>query len=131
MHKLTNLSSTLNQFFNETANNLAITTGFIKRKRKLTGSSFIKAMILGNLGNTNCSIDGFRQFLYETSVEITKQGLNFRFTSSAVEFMEKMFYEALRRPFKSEGKIVFVGLCCCKIHLPIIQCLSGSFDLFV
>lgn len=95
MHKLTNLSNILNQFFNETADNLALTTGFIKRKRKLTGSSFMKAMVLGNLGNASCSIDGFCQFLYETSIEITKQGLNFRFTSSAVKFMEKMFYEAL------------------------------------
>lgn len=95
MHKLTNLSNILNQFFNETADDLALSTGFIKRRRKLTGSSFIKAMVLGNLGNVNCSIDGFCQFLYETSIEITKQGLNFRFTSSAVKFMENMFHEAL------------------------------------
>lgn len=64
MQKIANLSNILNEFFNKTADDISLTTGFIKRKRKLKGSSFIKALILGNLGNGNCSIDGFCQFLY-------------------------------------------------------------------
>lgn len=95
MKKIVNLSQVLKEFFNETAEAVSLETGFIKRKRKLTGSSFIKAMILGNLGNGKCSIDGLRQFLYEDCIEITKQGLDFRFTKLAVTFMEKMFYKSL------------------------------------
>ena len=55
MNKIANLSNILNEFFNKTADEISLATGFIKRKRKLKGSSFIKALILGNLGNGNCS----------------------------------------------------------------------------
>jgi len=95
MHKIANLSQVLKEFFNKTAEDVSLKTSFIKRKRKLTGSSFIKAMILGNLGNGNCSIDGLRQFLQEDCIDITKQGLDFRFTKTAVSFMEQMFHKSL------------------------------------
>ncbi len=63
MNKITNLSKTLNEFFNEKADEISITTGFVKRKRKLNGSSFVKAIILGNIEVANCSIDGMCQSL--------------------------------------------------------------------
>ena len=65
MNKITNLSKTLNKFFNEKADEISTTTGFVKRKRKLNGSSFVKAIILGNIGVENCSIDGMCQLLNE------------------------------------------------------------------
>ncbi len=71
MEKIVNLSNILNEFFNKKAEEVSIATGFIKRKRKLRGSAFIKAMVFGNLGNGSCSIDGLCQFLYEDSVDIT------------------------------------------------------------
>ena len=70
---------------------ISITTCFIKRKRKITGSAFIKAMVFGNLENSNCSIDAMRQLLYTEHIDITKQGLDFRFTQEAVDFMESMY----------------------------------------
>ncbi len=85
MNKITCLSNYLNKFFNEMANEVSIETGFVKRKRKLSGSSFIKAIILGNIGVANCSIDTMCQLLNEESVIITKQGLDFRFTSRIYE----------------------------------------------
>lgn len=95
MNTANHLSYVLNNFFNKTAEEISNTTGFIQRKRKLKASSFIKAMVLGNLGDTNCSIDGFCQLLREDSIEITKQGLDFRFTDTAVLFMKEMFQESL------------------------------------
>lgn len=81
INKITCLSNNLNRFFNKRADEVSIETGFIKRKRKLSGSSFIKAIIFGNIG--------------EESVVITKQGLDFRFTKEAVEFMKRMYHEAM------------------------------------
>ncbi|MFP3023287.1 MAG: IS4 family transposase [Wolbachia sp.] len=95
MNKITCLSNYLNKFFNERANEISIETGFIKRKRKLSGSSFIKAIIWGNIGVANCSIDTMCQLLNEASVVITKQGLDFRFTEEAVEFMKRMYNESM------------------------------------
>lgn len=95
MNKITCLSNNLNKFFNEMANEVSIETGFVKRKRKLSGSSFIKAIIWGNIGIENCSIDAMRQLLNEESVVMTKQGLDFRFTKEAVEFMKRMYNESM------------------------------------
>lgn len=61
----------------------------------MSGSSFAKAIILGNIGVENCSIDEMCQLLNEDSVVMTKQGLDFRFTEEAVEFMKRMYNESL------------------------------------
>ncbi len=47
-------------------------------------------MVLGNMG------DGLCQLLTEEAIEISKQGVDFRFTKEAVIFMQSMFYEAIR-----------------------------------
>ena len=54
----------------------------------MTGSAFVRTLILGNMADGNCSIEGMCQLLWEDAVDITKQGLDFRFTESAVEFMQ-------------------------------------------
>lgn len=95
MHPITGVANSINDFFNLKAEKISILTGFIKRKRKLTGASFVKTLVLGNMGDGNCSIDTMCQILNEGSIEITKQGLDFRFTEAAVNFMKKMFHESL------------------------------------
>jgi hypothetical protein len=74
MSKIADLSEALHSFFNQIAERISTETGFIKRKRKLTGPSFIKALILGNLGQGNCSIEGFCQFLYEDCINYYQAG---------------------------------------------------------
>ena len=101
MDKITNLSKACKEFFIDKANDLSIVTGFIKRRRKITGSSFIRALVLGNMIDGHCSIEVMCQLLGEDSIDITKQGLDFRFTESAVEFMQAMYGESLSL-FKNE-----------------------------
>ncbi|OCA06260.1 transposase, IS4 family [Wolbachia endosymbiont of Trichogramma pretiosum] len=57
MKRIVCISKKLKEFFNEKADKISTTTGFIKRKRKLKGSSFVKAIVLGNIGIDNCSIE--------------------------------------------------------------------------
>lgn len=95
MDKVINLSRICKEFFIEKANCLSITTGFIKRRRKVTGSAFVRAMILGNMADGHCSIEGMCQLLGDDSIDITKQGLDFRFTENAVTFMKVMYLECL------------------------------------
>ncbi len=95
MKRIVCISKKLKEFFNEKADKISATTGFIKRKRKLKGSSFVKAIVLGNIGVDNCSIETICQLLNEDSINITKQGLDFRFTKEAVEFMKRMYNESL------------------------------------
>ena len=62
MKNIPKLSSRCKDFLIDTANRLAISTGFIKRKRKLTGCSFVQALVIGNLSNASCSIEGMCQY---------------------------------------------------------------------
>lgn len=96
MNKVGKLSRICKAFFIKKANDLSHITGFIKRKRKLTGSSFIKTLVLGNMGDAYCSIESMCSLLHEDSIDITKQGLDLRFNTSAVTFMQVMYEEGLR-----------------------------------
>ena len=91
MNVLSGWSKKITVFFNALAETTSIETGFIKRVRKLTGSAFLKAMVFSNLSDACVSIDRIRQWLGDSAIQITKQGLDFRFTESAVEFWESMF----------------------------------------
>ncbi|WP_406831635.1 IS4 family transposase [Wolbachia endosymbiont (group A) of Anomoia purmunda] len=96
MDRIACLSKDLNEFFNEKADEISIAVGFIKRKRKLNGSSFIKAMVFGNIGVGDCSIETMCQLLNEDSIEITKQGLDYISLPSSMEDMYKGYGSSYR-----------------------------------
>lgn len=95
MTKIAKISAIINEFFNQTAELISISTNFIQRKRKLTGSAFLKAMVFGNMQNINCSIEGMCGLLAVDKIAMSKQGLDFRFTDTAVKFMERMYQESM------------------------------------
>ncbi len=94
MTKIQNFEKNLKELLNEKADNISSSTRFIKRRRKIKGSSFAKAMIIGNLGQES-SLEGICALFCHEDVEITKQGLDLRFTRESVEFMEHLSREAL------------------------------------
>ena len=53
-------------------------------------------MVLGDLEEGRSSIENKCQILYQDEIEITKQGLEFRFTEEAKENMEGMWIEGFR-----------------------------------
>lgn len=85
MNRIACLSKKLKEFFNEKADEISKEVGFVKRKRKLKGSSFIKAIVFGNIGVNNCSIETMCQLLNEDSIKMTKQGLVYRRSSRIYE----------------------------------------------
>jgi hypothetical protein len=74
MERISCLSNNINEFFINKATALSISSKFIKRKRKMTASSFIKAMIIGNLGDSSCSLESICCILGEDKIKLTKQG---------------------------------------------------------
>lgn len=94
MTKIQSFERNLKTLLNEKADNLSSSTKFIKRRRKIKGSSFAKAMIIGNLGQ-ECSLEGICALFCQEDIEITKQGLDLRFTRESVAFMENLYGEAL------------------------------------
>lgn len=95
MCRISKLSENLNKLFNEIADKESKECGFIKRERKLKGSSFLKTMVFGNISDTKISIDRLRQLLSEESINISKQGLDNRFSESAVKFLKNIYTQSI------------------------------------
>lgn len=61
--------------------------GFIKRKRKLTGATFVQTLVFGWLSNPAATLEELSQTAAVVGVEITPQALEQRFTPEAAEML--------------------------------------------
>jgi hypothetical protein len=91
MINVNRLGQTLQNLFGRTAHEAACETKFEQRQSKLTGLKFMQVMVLGFLQHPSASLNMLCQVAADLGVDITKQGLQKRLTSAAVEFMQTMF----------------------------------------
>jgi hypothetical protein len=87
------LASTIQTFFNQTANSVARTTGFVTRTSKLTGAVFLQTFTFGFLDTPDASLTGLVETSHDLGVTITKQGLQTRL-EEAIPFLKEMFQRA-------------------------------------
>jgi len=71
-------------------------TGFMKRERILTGSSFVVGLVSAWQGDPSVSLAGMSQAIANAGTPISRQGLNERFTKEAVDLMKAMLDEGLQ-----------------------------------
>ena len=95
MTKINDLSTTLQILFTNTANELAKKTGLIKRQRKLTGAAFAQALILGGLAKPETTRKEQQHNLSCAGVQMSEQGLEQRFTQSAITFLRALLEAVL------------------------------------
>ncbi len=95
MTNINDLSTTLQILFTSTANDLAKKTGFIKRQRKLTGAAFAQSLILGGLAKPEATRKEQQQNLSCAGVQMSEQGLEQRFTDSAITFLRALLEAVL------------------------------------
>ena len=76
-------------------------SGFIKRKRKLTGASFVQSLVFGYLAKPSATTDEIRQAAATLGVEITRQGLDKRYSLESVNCMEMVLARAVQQVFKA------------------------------
>ena len=95
MTKINEVSTILQTLLTTTANELAKKTGFIKRKRKLTGAAFSQALILGGLSKPQATRTEQNQHLSQAGIKMSVQGLEQRFTESAVAFLRALLQAVL------------------------------------
>ena len=67
-----------------------IETGFMKRKRKITGSKFIQTLVFGWLDNPDATLEELTQTGVKVGLDISPQGLDKRFTKESSEFLYKV-----------------------------------------
>jgi hypothetical protein len=66
----------------------AVASGFLKRKRKLTGAGLVQTLVFGWLANPQSTYDELTQAAGSVGIEITRQGIEQRLTQSAAEMLK-------------------------------------------
>lgn len=91
------MSVRITEFFSrEKIDALAKELDFVKRVRNINGSDFIELLIFSKFDNSKLSLEELAEnYLENTGKEITKQGIDLRFTTEAVKFIKKLVEKAL------------------------------------
>ena len=87
MNSIAQIRETLQTVLVQEANQLARKTGFIQRKVKWDGYSFIQTLMLGFLSKPDASYSQLSQTAAAVGVTISNQGLEQRFTERAADFV--------------------------------------------
>lgn len=89
-------------------------TGFIKRLRKLSGSSFVQTLVFGWLSNPNSTVEELCQTAATLDIDISPQGLNKRFTLQASDCLQKVLEAAVCTVIAAEP-----------VAIPVLQRFNG------
>lgn len=98
----TSIRDVLFSFANAFAN-----CGFIKRKRKVTGSNFLRSLLFAFMGNTSPSESGLARSAFAQELKISSQGLNRRFTKECAEFLKMILDKAMGEVVRSDKLLNF------------------------
>jgi hypothetical protein len=97
---LAELHPVLHDLFHNTADQLARQTGFCRRRRKLTGTTFAQALVFSLLDNPAATLDDFADNAAEhLAAPVSPQAFDRRFTEAAACFLQELFLEAFNRSF--------------------------------
>lgn len=102
MDTITDMAKNIIQTLNKDVIKIAKNTRFSQRQSKLMPKDFISTMICGFLVNNHASLEDLCQFLNMKNINITKQGLSYRFNGSCKIFMEEVFKLFLKN-FKAKN----------------------------
>lgn len=83
------------------ANYAGYKSKFIKRKRKITGASFVQSLVFGYLAKSSATSEELRQAASAVEVEITRQGLDKRFSRESATCLEMVLKACVGQIFKA------------------------------
>lgn len=92
------------EFFAGDTEKIARASQFVKRKSRITGEVFLKAMVLGYLEKPQASLTEIAQACLDLGVAVSAQAIDERINTSSVDFVQKMFAKALRL-FKNQQSL--------------------------
>jgi len=98
------------------ADRIACEQGFVKRTRKITGSSFAQTIVTAGLGSPETTYTDLSQSAAVVGVEISAQGLEQRFTEEAADFLQHLLACAVEQVIGS-----------CPAAVPILQRFQGVY----
>ena len=90
MSSIAQIAETLQTVWTQEADRLGRETGFIQRQVKWCGGTFLRTLVLGFLSNPEASYSELSQSAVALGVNISSQGLEQRFTETAVAFVHRV-----------------------------------------
>jgi hypothetical protein len=103
MENRTQLSSGLQKLLTETADETAQATGFVKRKRIVTGADFVPRLVFGLMAEPNATRHPLPIAYNRNSPKaMSAEGLDQPFTNEAVQFLKNMVENALQIGIESQ-----------------------------
>ncbi len=116
MDILTRIADAMQGVLTETADTLAIETGFVKRQRKVTGSKFVQTLVFGWLDNPDATLDELTQTGVDIGLEISPQGLDQRFRQQGADCLYRVLEEAIN-----------VVIAADPVSIPVLQRFNGVY----
>lgn len=95
MISVTRMEERFTNLLETKAEELARSTGFVKRARKLSGADFVQIMTFGHLRAPNSSLEQLTQVAALPDVQISSSGLHQRLTEPAARFLQAVLEEAV------------------------------------
>ncbi len=95
MTKLPRLADALRDVLGRTANRLARRTGFVRRQRKLTGATFVQALVFGWLDDPEAPLSHLADTAAAVGCPVAAQSLDARFSEAAAGLLEAVLERAI------------------------------------
>lgn len=116
METIPQVAEAMQRVLNVDADRMGQESGFIQRVRKLTGSSFIQALVFGFQAKPTAGYEQLSQSAATIGVAITPQGLEQRFTPIAAEFVQQVLANAVQQVIGSHP-----------VAVPLLQRFEGVY----
>lgn len=114
MDILSRVAEGMQEVLTEAADIIGRETGFIKRLRKLSGSSFVQTLVFGWLSNPDATLEELCQTAASLGIEISPQALNNRFTPEASDCLQMVLESAVSQVISDEP-----------VAIPLLQRFNG------
>ncbi len=116
MKKITQLTQKMQTVFGEIADQAGTESGMIQRKRKLTGSTFVQAMVFSKLSNPEASFEALSQTANALGVSITAQGLEQRLDERAADCLKRVLEHAVTEMLATN-----------QVEIPLLKRFNGVY----
>jgi hypothetical protein len=91
------LAATLQSLLSDEAEAAARATGWVRRRRRLSGASLTQTLVLGWLHNPRAPVDELAEVAADFGVEVSPQALDKRFTPAGSHCLAQILSQALER----------------------------------
>src|SRR5262245_54820843 len=112
------LAHTMQTVWTTIADEAARATGFIRRRRQLSGATFTQALVFGWLDNPDATLDDLAQAATTAGAPLSPPALDQRFTPQAADCLRTVLLQAAQQVLGAQP-----------LALPLLQRFGGVYLL--